>query len=220
MNPKPINKTTDEITNEKSILLITGNYPFHPAEPFLHAELSYLASKFHKIYLLPINGDQRSQSCEIPENVEVLSEISATISLKPIRSLPYSLNSLFQFKPAILHEVRNFPSKWINPILIGKSFWRLNRASQTLKNLEQFVISHDIHLVYSYWFSVGPLISWYLQKNIPGRIVTISRAHGYDLYKEANLFNYCPFQSFLLKHLSWIVPISNQGKDYLAIQFP
>ncbi len=80
--------------------------------------------------------------------------------------------------------------------------------------VQQVIKKNNIHTedtyVYSYWLSRTA----YAASRIKGAKIKVSRAHGFDIYKERNALNFLPFRKFIHDHLDEVCFISLQGKDY------
>ncbi len=64
--------------------------------------------------------------------------------------------------------------------------------------------------VYSYWLSRTA----YAASRVKGANIKVSRAHGFDIYKERTPLNFLPFRKFIHDHLDEVCFISLQGKEY------
>lgn len=197
---------------EKTVLLLTENFPYPPGEQFLEEEVIYWNKFFNgKLIILPVHAIGVPRS--LPENIEVELCLSKNVSYFHTFLLTFrALFSKVFFKEVIfLWSVRKFKLRCFGTAL--KSTVSIFKFYDLLKNyLKRF---NEKPLIYTYWFTTLYYSSALLKrKDLVGPIV--SRAHGYDVYEERKFNHYMPLKRQFIKELDRLSAISKKGKIYLC----
>lgn len=176
-------------------------------------EISYLAQKFNKVIIIPINPSDKHQ-INLPENVEVKLINKFSPNLQVNYGLFYfeflkELPILVQL-PKPLYYIRYFRALLSNCFKMAKQI----EDRLQLKNL----LSKESVVLYSYWTSDLAIITAVLKKQFP-KLKTISRAHGYDVFEEQNENNYIPFRDFQFNTMNCIYSVSKSGEHYLKTKY-
>ncbi|MDA3838338.1 MAG: glycosyltransferase [Candidatus Delongbacteria bacterium] len=193
------------------VFLFTSAYPFGKGEQFLETEIKYLANRFASVVIIP---DTLSVSHrDIPKNVLVDTEF-AKGNVRITRFILYFFYFLINFglfcKEILIRRKISLDVFLKNIHFIGNGErlhkWFLKKYSNDIKNYSRTIL-------YSYWMKYQSFGIAKINKKIS--CVGISRAHGGDLYENADgNNNYLAQRQYILNNLDIIVPISTSGKDY------
>jgi glycosyltransferase involved in cell wall biosynthesis len=192
---------------KKNLFLITSLFPYGHAETFLETEIHYAADFFENIYILPLNKTTNNRI--IPKNCSV-SPIEIKNSWCFLKLFKLMLNNL------ILKELISLFNKKNKVGILKTMVMTLNKSIQ----IEQIILTklnkNELNntILYSYWCDESSIALALIKKKYP-MLTTISRAHGWDLYFETNIYNHLPFKPFISKYTNQIFPISNTGKNYI-----
>lgn len=202
------------LSQNKLLILLTNAFPFGNSEPYLITEVPYLAKKFNKVIIIPINPSD-SHQINLPENVEVKLINKFTPNVNVNYGLFYfeflkELPILIQL-PKPLYNIRYFRA------YLSNCFKMANQIEDRLqlKNL----LSKERVVLYSYWTSDLAIIAAVIKKHFP-KLKTISRAHGYDVFEEQNENYYIPFRDFQFNNINCIYSVSKYGESYLKNKYP
>lgn len=182
---------------------------FDSEQTFILNELIYYNQNFDRInctlYTLSISEKNRRELNNV--NVVILNQNITFIArfLQKIFVLPQLIND-FLNAPLYYLNRQNFRYQW-NRLALKRSFALQMRSK---------VNSGDT--VLSYWFEEEALCVSYLKKCRP-QILTISRAHAFDLYEEEQKGGRQPFRKFMLKYIDRILPVSQHGVNYLQRKY-
>ena len=198
----------------KSLILITGHFPYVVDEGYLKEEIFLLSKEFKKIII--VTQDTFSKEAHaLPSNCKVFR-------VNSILSKPELLYSSFLsfFNKEIYSEIyeifktyKRVPNRrlfidLITLIYSGKKIFSFINDIIKKENLQ----SKDI-VVYSYWLDKCAYAATKL--TLAGKVKAgISRAHSYDIYLWRNQNSYLPIRRFLYNNLSCIYFISAHGKKY------
>lgn len=198
-----------------TLILLTAGFPYGRGEPFLEAEIPFLASAFERIFLFCEAGPRlpEARRCT-PENIEVALLDSADKSDGP--------------PPPLTCSGATFASEWIDCIRNYKIFPRraalgvfrkfrddaLRIARRVEGAIAGGLIDPQRLVIYSYWLTPAALAACILKRRYPG-IKAVSRCHGWDVYFERRDSNYLPWRGFLLKGLDKVYCVSGHGASYL-----
>lgn len=204
----------------KNLFLITSSFPFYPGEQFLEAEIKILAQHFEFVYLIPFVCDKSTPPRSLPSNVVVLEEV-CSFRARNKYNLLSRLAGIRRCLDAIKNEIQKRKGLFFShPILIIKLLRMASVSGQAVPTLKSLMIKYHPNVVYSYWLSIGSLTSCLAIENLKKNIPIISRCHGFDLYKERHKPAHCLFQLFLISKVDAVLPVSEQGRKYLAKKYP
>lgn len=182
-------------------VIITLTYPFGNGDPFLREEIPVIAKDFDQIVIIPLTKEDGDRD-NLPANVKMLSSNQS--------SFLASVKTIASFRK-VMKEVR-FGSKmgYKNIIkMVHRAMTYEYKYYISIKALEN--IETDDTVFYSYWLS-EPAYLLARYKTINPYITCVSRAHGYDCFKDRG---YNPFRREIAENLDCIYSISEKGKTDL-----
>ena len=193
-------------TNGKSLILLSGSFPYGTGEVFLENEIPVLLENFDRVFVLPMLPVGKKRPIDDRVNV-ILPAVAETSRLREfLRGLK---DSMF-FK-----EWKSTPVMPFNPKLLYLVARTLGIARRIEHTILQTYNKHNLAdgIIYSYWMMQSCLGGLFAaqQLNWPA----VSRTHGGDLYAERYYGAYIPWQNYKVRHLTKIFPISANGKTYL-----
>lgn len=193
----------------KTILLFTDSFPYGKAEPFLEAEIVYLAKKFKVVYIFPSNLGENERP--LPSNCIVVDPAVKFKAEKKMRF--YVLKNWyrilkFYFYLLIASEKRKYYFKNLGAVIVDLALL-LEEAYLYLDILKEYL--EKSNLIYFYWFR-KPVINFALlktSKRISHKLV--ARAHGYDYDPSRNVLGFYLYRELELNSLDNLVVASNWG---------
>ncbi|MDR0935022.1 MAG: glycosyltransferase [Erysipelotrichaceae bacterium] len=197
----------------KNCILFLYDYPFLKTEWFMESEINYLSKAFESITIFSINAKNNFPlTRKIPSNVKAFALNCP--NKKPINILRGLFNrSIYKLRGS------NLKRTLANAYTRGRMGAVASRAFKILKRNK---LMKDDTIIYTYWFN-QPIASLILKRNMIEEgfknINCVSRAHGYDLYAEINPISYIPFQQNYINDLDYVIPISQNGFDYINKKF-
>lgn len=203
----------------KILFLFTGNYPYSNGETFIENEISILSAAFDQIVIVS-NNLTGEQTRTVPDNIKLER---MPYELSAIQKI-YSLGGLFTatvWKELIL--TRNYYKLSLTKLIVNtvlQSFYKSHLFKRRIGSLiNTYATEQDEVYLYGYWSNDSALgiARLHPSKRIKQRIC---RAHGWDVYFEANKAQYLPFRKFLLDTIDRQLFISDAGKDYYLRLFP
>lgn len=199
--------------NTKVLFFFTNSYPFGNGEVFIENEIEYLSKAFNKIIIIT-NDTISHQTRNTPDNVILERKLIKLNILQKIAAY-FSIFNKIVFKEFISET--KFSFRKTN--YLCQSFYKGKLINNTIEDLiYKFKINRNCLYLYSYWWldeSIG--ISLFKQQHPNTK--AISRAHGYDLYKDRSFYNYLPLKQFCINHLDCIFTISIDGFNYINSEF-
>lgn len=203
----------------KILFLFTNTYPYSTGETYIENEMPYLAETFDRVIIVS-NDISGKQTRTVPQNVKM-------------ERMPYTLN-LFQktlslsslLSPAVWREFLLIRTRYRQRItcVIFNTVLQSYRKTRVFKTLIDAIISEhsdtkDEIYLYSYWSNdVALAIAEMPQRSNIRR--KIARAHGSDVYFEANSAQYLPFRELIIKKMDFQLFISDKGKSYYQVLYP
>lgn len=200
----------------KKLVLFTNSFPYGKGENWIYDELMVLHQYF-AITVVPLTYEgNREQRWELPEGVTLagpLFEDNSSFTSSVLSVIPEI------FKRNIAGRMRE---------LFGqKVFLKRYSIRQYLNHiaLEEKLLSHSLVMqllnqsdtaFYFYW---GLGAAQLIPALPASRQKILVRMHGYDLYDHRNN-GYIPFRSALLKKVSLVLPVSDNGRKYLIERYP
>lgn len=186
-------------------------YPFGEGEAYFENELKYLSLHFDYVTLIPriCDGKQR----QTPKNVKIDSSYA-----NKLKRFSYN-NILFIIKFANLKLLlTEIIQNDIYRIMSIKKIISYLRLSENLlpvleKNIELY---YTKTVLYSYWTDASAFTLARMKINDQRQIITLARAHGFDLYKERHQDRFIPFREYIYNQLNYILPISFIGQEYIC----
>ncbi|MFW5700793.1 MAG: glycosyltransferase [Cyclobacteriaceae bacterium] len=192
---------------EKILIFITASYPYGLSETFIESEIMHLANEFDKIVIIPLSRSQHDTEREYPANVEIRN-----YQKKKMKYLS-SFNLILKNKQIRVEFYKNLITKPLKNKVLIKSI----KEALSLKDfIEKTAHCEENKLLffYSYWLNDAAIALSLLKR--PG--IKISRAHGWDIYRERHLYHYLPLRKHLAKNLDGIYSISQHGQKELLKQ--
>lgn len=197
--------------NQPNLYLFTNRFPYVGGEPFLETEIKYLANKFAKVWILPLDASGDEQ-LELPENVKIFG-----FSPAPIVSI----------KKLILNNFKFILSRFMFEIWFSEH--RIKYVTQFKFNLYQLVGNINMadqliekieanQIYYTYWCNEwGSILATANAKGLKGEFIT--RMHGYDFDEKQNGRGYFSFRNSEIRIWNKIAQVSNYGYKYINNKF-
>lgn len=197
--------------------LFTDHFPYGTGEVFVEKEMPYLCKVFREIKVFPLNKGVGSFR-NLPVNVEVIYLHEEGYNNLKDKDLKDVLNLFSVF----FYELRVQFSSMIYDLRWNRSY--LRNAFQVKQNLKKYLLENGVDLkkvvLYSYWFDTWALSLCILKYSHQlNDVKIISRAHGFDVYKEQARKGYHPFKNFMFRELTCVYPVSKNGANYLKINY-
>ena len=196
----------------KTLIFLCGNYPLTSGEFFIDDEMQIIADRFEKIIVVIKEQQSANLNSFMPENMQVVTYSETITFLDKIKSIPYIIKPFFLNEFIItIRKYKLKPSVKIFKIM----FMDVVRATKHKKLLQNIIKRNKIiisdTIFYSYWHHYKALALALLKKENK-RNVCISRAHGWDVFKERHTPPYLPFKNFIISNLNQTFSVSNAGK--------
>jgi glycosyltransferase involved in cell wall biosynthesis len=201
----------------KLLLLFTQSYPFSCSQEdtFLKYEVVSSSKAFDKIIIIPSKTEGTLDS--LPHNVEYNTDFSHVIHRMYKKRFTYALYSLFKkgFWIDFLKHIRViFRGNALKRLLEFTSLSICTRSwlKKFFANNQHFKSCDTI--LYTYWLT-GMTHGINQSKSFIENAITISRAHGIDLYWDRWNPEYQPGWTSVFKNLDALYCISQHGKNYI-----
>jgi glycosyltransferase involved in cell wall biosynthesis len=172
--------------------------------------MTLIAQKFEEIIILCVN-QKSGQPRALPKNVRVIE----LLPLSFMKRIFFLTGSLF-FLPLWLEffsskkQYKLQPNWLLFKIIVGDFV----RSSQIVLSLNrQLKIDPGKHILYSYWLDYKALALARIRKKTGCQAV--SRCHRWDVYFYANTPQFLPYRQYLIRELSQIFSISEDGIRYM-----
>lgn len=206
---------------ERVLVLFANVFPFSLWEPYLEAELPFLA-RFDRVevFSLAVRREHLDSVRKVPSNVSV--------HVVPFRSkVSYLLRAIGALTDlAFWRELRigvrraGFSLKLVTQVAIY-----VTRAHMDAKHIKRILSKkysdpeQQNWLFYSYRYLHQPYIAS-LVSSIVASSVIVSRAHGMDLYEERSTTGILPGRDYNLAIVDRVFTVSLDGKRYLEQRHP
>ena len=197
--------------DELNIYLLTNDFPYGKVEPYLFDEMNCVQNLKANITLVPLN---RSESDGLREEFQGFRILNIKTDDYSSDKIPIGakffllwIHFLDLVKAA---KVGYFKSNYKNNYaLLLRLYYTASKLSNDIKLKTGKII------VYSYWCDNLALIGIFAKlKN--SNVKVVSRAHGFDVFKEQTKYGYIPFRFFQMKHLSRLFSVSKSGARQIA----
>lgn len=185
---------------------------------FFEKEMKYINKYFDKVFVISYAGDNalfESLSQKYGFEYKTIKPFSVTSSLKLLNKGWFKL-------PHVKDEFNNqlgASHHFFKKLYAG--FYGLFAIEA--KPLIQEVIDNsdgEVYL-YSYWLSrPAYVLAMMNEQRNPKVKAIVSRAHGFDIYKERNKYGYLPFRSFINSNMDEISFVTNHGMQYFNKNWP
>jgi glycosyltransferase involved in cell wall biosynthesis len=209
-----------ETNRFKNLILFTTGYPFGWYETvFLQNEIKIASKKFNKVLIVYQKNTGKLQP--LPSNVQYLNlEDFEYIVIDKKKLLGLSFSFLINWFKELLSNKLNrvrlniLKNLWNDFSLYKDQFHNFNKLKWALQKNE---IKADESLFYTYWFDSRAIMMKFLKEEF--NTFYITRAHGFDLYKERSELGYISFRSLHMKTVDKIFCVSKSGSEYLRNQY-
>lgn len=199
--------------NKRNCFLITNSFPYGEVS-FLENEVKHLSKHFDNVFIFPLAKKQDSPIF-LPDNVKVFPLGANTRFLRKIRRL---------FRGFFAPQIKILPCSLKERIV---SYYSRGQSSLIIARIKKIIsaykLSTDNCIFYSFWFHETAVACWNLSKYYKSKgsnCISISRAHGGDLYDYRSRYNFLPFQETNIIHLDAVFPCSLDGTKYLHSKYP
>lgn len=195
------------MNSDKSLLILTSSFPFEGGEQFIENEAPYWEElKFAKVYIL--SNTSNGQKRWIPNNIKVITEDISKNLIAKVFFVVLTLFRSFFYKELFWIFKENKKKIFAKMLIALKNGANILRQQTRLKKV---IKKHpEITTIYNYWNDVTS----YASCLIDNKIKVISRAHGFDLYKERRNYEYMPYKKQFLNTFSTIYLLSEKAKKY------
>ncbi|MES2513950.1 MAG: glycosyltransferase [Bacteroidota bacterium] len=199
---------------KKKLILFTNSFPYGNSEPYLQTEIPFLVEAFDEIFIFPLNI-KGSLSTPLHNKIKIIdhSQFSKPIAinyttifkelyveLPKLLKLPNTINRIKYFSAYLTHK------------------YKLAQIAIECAGIEKPKAGESVYL-YSYWFNDLAVITSFIKQRV-GQCISVSRAHGFDLFEEQSLNHYIPYRQLQFKYIDKIVSVSKRGEIYLKRHFP
>ncbi|HQS85064.1 MAG TPA: glycosyltransferase, partial [Alphaproteobacteria bacterium] len=208
-------------SQDKTLLLITGSYPFSVAgeNTFVPQEIEILSRHYRKLVLVPkrIEGD-----CETISQKNVFTEKGYAIyinsQIAKLFAMPLLIFDFMIYREYINHAKLIFSHPRLILTILRSRLYSLMSERWFRKFISSNSWSSDSCDLLTWWFdpSTLGLLDYATSKKIP----VITRAHGYDLYEERHIPPYIPFRDHAIKKICAVYTDSFTGRNYLSKKYP
>lgn len=203
----------------KRLLMITKNFPYGFGETFIEKEIEVAAKKFEEVIILVYKANLKEKERSVPQNVRVipLYELSRYKKIcHYIGLIPYL------FSRELGEELKKHKTLFEKRRSLSFYLETLSKEQQAVSRIKDVIQQEQSVIIYSYWFSDTAYLGYRLLKHFDllGKRIFVSRAHGYDLYKERNNGEEFPFRKQIFENISKVYPCSKQGESYLRREYP
>lgn len=184
---------------------------------FMKNELGILSESFDRVTAISSRGDKKSFlqiqkkygiQCEIVKNVSVLSLIKSVCMVFTDQEIKEEMKRVM--------KVRNSLSLNLKRILY--MFFYINYAVCAEKIYKSLQDDRFDDTLYSFWLSRTAFACACIRRKYPVQL-SVSRAHGYDLYEKRNETGYLPFRQYISRYTDRISFISENGKSYFVDRY-
>lgn len=200
------------------LIYFTSAYPYNLGEQWKTNELKELVHYFDDITIIPYSSSETTTNVDVPEGIKVLPPLFKKWG-EPLKKA--DILKIFLHK----HRSRFLAEFFDKKVYANKNHF-ISWATVSLKIIR--LLDHPIiknvvsemneNTVWYFYWGIGsceimPFVdSGKLKKSIV-------RVHNFDLYEERH-HGYIPYRKPLLKSISYMVPIAENGKQYIAERYP
>lgn len=203
----------------KTLFFFTSSYPCGTGETFIENEIMFLARSFDNVVL--VTNDLYSQQTRVvPSNVSIER---MSYHLTPMQAYSSILSVFSRLFWQEIRNIRKYNTVPFNRLVINTLLVSIAKKKYFERYILEVISKHsdktDEIYLYSYWANDIALSIAAISKKINIR-KCVCRAHGWDVYFEANDARYLPLRRYLIENMDAIYFISNRGADYYGILFP
>jgi glycosyltransferase involved in cell wall biosynthesis len=203
---------------KNKLVLFTSDFPFGIGEPFLEAEVNYLAKAFSEVKIISSNTTT-SETRSLPANVTVERLDLAISNITKWRTVFSIFFPVFWREITIITKIyKKKISKGILSTMLISHFRAKKIKQRAVRLLQEEKQGGTQFSFYSYWCEDTALGLALLKQKYP-QVIAFSRVHRWDLDMEHNQFNYLPYRHLIAHSLNAIFSISEIGFDYYNTQW-
>ncbi len=212
---------------KRVLVLFAKEFPYGVSEPFLENEYPLYKDYFDKVLL--VTNRPRSAGVRGQKSREVDDPAVEILESRFNRNLWQKLAFLW----AVLSDGHTYTELWRILIRhranframrnlftsVGKANLCARLVGKRCRELE--AEGYRVAGAYAYWLNYPAYAAvQFNRRYYGGRLYTVSRAHGFDLYAERNPAGYVPLRRVVLQKLHTVSPISENGRRYLECTCP
>lgn len=212
---------------KKLLVLFAKEFPYGVSEPFLELEYPLYKEYFDKALIVtnkPQSGTLRARqdrTVDDPAVEIVASEFDRDLLTRLRFAWAVLTDANFYREALVIWKRRGNRMAMLRSLIscIGKANLCVHAARRRIAGLEGE--GYCLTAVYAYWLLYPAYAAVRLNRRYyGGRLFTVSRAHRFDLYENRNPNGYLPCRRYILRGLSRIAAISEDGRRYLERTYP
>lgn len=203
------------------IYLFTNFYPYVNGgeDVFVEPEVIELSKRFDEMVVVPLDKKIQQPILVECDNVTVDTTLQELLEKSKHQHLFKKIRKIANFT-----TLKAIPwtrvSKDTRTIKTSYALLGFLYRVQIIKSWIRKKVKQDSQVsvvCYSFWlYDAALAVS--LAKSKGANILSISRAHGFDLYEERS--GYFPLRKYLIKSLDRLFTVSEHGRDYLLALYP
>ncbi len=204
---------------KKLLIVFANSFPYHISEPFLANEHPLYKEYFDKILMVTNGRRDEKPTREINDPaITLLTDYTLSKDIKSIlEAVPWMLTDKMFYKELKWLLSKRFSFRRLYDMTVV-SLCANHRARQAYKWLIKNP-GYEIPVLYGTWLFIPAYAAVRLNGKLKNKAYSISRAHGFDIYRERHETGYIPFQKQLFDKLDEISTISDNGKEYLVKEY-
>lgn len=209
------------IIKMNKLILVTKKFPYggDTGEIYLRNELSILSQRYDEVIIISCASSEEEEMVvdKLPSNIVIYS---LKVSNNKVHYFPKFFESLKLVKYSKYKEDWKEADSILKKLFMMYFLSKSLEAIKKIKNTDFFenVNREDKIIIYSYRLFDLAYISILIKNLIKDKCIVssvISRAHGYDIYEEANELHYLPLRNYILFNLDYVYCCSINGMQYL-----
>lgn len=206
-----------------TLVLLTNFFPFGSEEPYLEEESKYYLEYFDRVYICSLQLRKKhteNSKRELDERIRVIRVPKLSLMRYLFSLLPTLLDKrLYRETLRMLKGGLYSHKRFVRLVFsITRSHCDTNVILKSLKK-DLPAIRNSNLVIYSYRLDYQPYVACLLQRKT-GKGRLLSRAHGFDLYEERRPEKYIPLRPYIFSKLDVVLPVSEDGKEYLKSRYP
>lgn len=193
-------------------------FPGRIGDPFFEKEIKYICGLFDKVFVLTYEGDRKTFDAAAAQygfHYKVVNQVDG-------KALLAVLGGGWRASAPVREEFKNhIKGKHKVKKLLYALFYGMF-ALQAKPYMEQIIQEAEGEVyIYSMWLSRPAYAAALMNlKRDPKVKAIVSRAHGFDIYKERIDIQYLPFRKFIAENLDEISFVSSHGLKYYEANWP
>ena len=193
----------------KNLVILTNSFPYQGGEQFIESEVHYWdKTAFDNVYILPNTAPTQNVRF-YPESLILYPGVNTSVITKIIYIVMALIS--FIFWRELCGIFRTGEIKLKNILVALKTVTHIKLKEKQLSNVLN-IIQGDI-VIYSYWNDVDFYAAGELKKKKNVQRV-ISRAHGFDCYKERRINGYMPLKRQYSNVVDKVFLLTDSAKKY------